>query len=217
MRASREDATELRAPNSPKGRGRLGAYTMIGAAVAAMPLPWLPDLLRRRVRGALVHDVAVRHGVSLTAEARAVLSEPSGGEGPRGLGSQALSFLGVRLAVRTLARFGPIAAIWPARDALRTYVLGHLFARYLTVLRSDRAVRIDAAEAQRVRRAIDGALARAITVEMPPPDRLPAVDDHRDAGTVLIDGLVDLLAGLPDRMLERLDAAFDQLWSRPDG
>jgi hypothetical protein len=196
---------------SPVDRGRLGIYAAFGASVAALPLPWLPDSLVRRVRGALVHDVAVRHGLSLTRDARDVLAEPSGPDGPRSLLAQAARFVGGRVAAKTFARLGILGMIWPLRDALRTFVLGHLFDRYLAIARIERAVRIDAAEARRVRQAIDGALARALTVEPPPMPEPSAIDDQRDAMTALLDGLLGLAAGVPGRLVHRLDAAFDDV------
>jgi hypothetical protein len=211
------DGSPIVGTGSAVGRSRLAVYATLGASVSAMPLPWLPDSLLRRVRGALVHDVAVRHGLSLTREARELLSEPSGAHGPRGLSSQALRYLAVRLAVRVLARFGPIAVVWPLRDALRTYVLGHLFDRYLEFVRTERAVRIDAEEARQVRLAIDGALVRATTVEASAADEPTPIDDQRDAGTALVDGLLGLAASVPDRLMRRLDAAFDDLLTRADG
>jgi hypothetical protein len=198
-------------------RSRLAVYTVFGASVGALPLPWVPDSLLRSVRGALVHDCAVLHGLSLTREARAVLSEPSGPDGPRGIASQTLRYLGVRLALRALAGFGPIAAMWPLHNAFRTYALGHLFNRYLDVARVERAVRIDAEEARRVRRAIDGALARAITVQSSPADESAAIDDQRDTLTALVDWLLGLAASLPDRLVRRLDAAFDDLLRAANG
>src|SRR5580700_3334203 len=109
------------ASGSPVDASRLGVYAAMGATVAAVPLPWLPDSLARRVRGALVHDIAVRHGLSLTRDARDVLSEPLGPDGPRSLLAQAARFLGARFAVRTLTRFGPLGMVWPARAALLTW------------------------------------------------------------------------------------------------
>jgi hypothetical protein len=196
---------------------RLAVYAILGASIGGMPLPWLPDSLLRRVRGALVHDFAMRRGLSLTGEARAVLAEPSGPDGPRGLASQALRYLGVRLTLRLLSRLGPVAVVWPLRDGLRTYLLGHLFDRYLEVARIERAVRIDADEARRVRRAIDGALARSITVDVPLATPPTAIDDQRDPATTLLDGLISVAAGLPDRLVRRLDAAFDELLAEADG
>src|SRR5687768_13663204 len=93
--------------------GRLGTYTVLGAATGIVPLPWIPDAMVRRVRGALVHDVTARHGLSLTPEARTVLVEPAGTEGPRGVVAQ-----GMKFAVgRVLGRLGPLALISPVRTA----------------------------------------------------------------------------------------------------
>jgi len=196
---------------------RLGVYSAMGASVGALPLPWLPQRLLRRVRGALVHDFAVRHGLSLTREARDVLAEPCGRDDPRSVIAQLLGYVGARLALRTLARFGPIGLLWPLRDGVRTYVLGHLFDRYLEMARSERAVRIDGEEARRVRRAIDASLARAMTVDAAPIPEPVAIDDQRDFATAVVDSLLALAAGVPDRMVHRVDAAFDDLIKTADG
>jgi len=203
--------------SSPVERGRLGVYAAIGATLGAVPLPWVPDSLVRRVRGAVVHDIAVRHGLSLTPEARDVLCEPAGPDGPGGVVAQTVRFLGVRLAARTLTRVGPLGAVWPVRNALRTYVLGHLFDRYLELGRTERAVRIDADEARRIRAAVDGALARALTADPPRTAEPTVVDDQRDATTAFVDGVLGLAAGVPGRLLGRLDVAFDDLLVHGDG
>jgi hypothetical protein len=202
---------------SPVEPGRIGVYAGLGAAVGAVPIPWLPDALVRRVRGAVVHDVAVRHGVSLSAEARDVLSEPAGPDGPRGLLTQTLRFVGMRFASRVLGRMGPPRMLWPARNALETFVLGHLFDRYLELGRTERAVRVDASEARRVRQAVDGALGRALTVEAPAAQEPTVIDDQRDAITAFVDGILGLVAGVPHRLLGRVDAAFDDLIAHADG
>src|SRR5271165_5523905 len=75
------------------GPGRVGTYAVLGAVAGAVPLPWIPDALTRRVRGALTQDIAARHGLSITLEARDLLAEPAGTEGPRGLGAQAIRFV----------------------------------------------------------------------------------------------------------------------------
>ena len=112
----RSDA--LGARSRQLGEGRLGTYTMLGAACGIVPLPWIPDATVRRVRGALVHDLTSRHGLSLTPEARTILVEPNGTEGPRGFLKQ-----GAKFAVgRVLGRLGPFAMIAPVRSALGTYV-----------------------------------------------------------------------------------------------
>jgi hypothetical protein len=125
--------------------------------------------------------------------------------------------VGWRVAARTLTRFGPLGLVWPLRHALQTYALGHLFGRYLDVARTEGAIRVDADEALRVRRAIDGALARALTVETTPMEEPTVVDDQRDPGTALVDGVISLTAGVPARLVRRLDAAFDELIAQAHG
>jgi hypothetical protein len=211
------ETTPRVALRSPVDRGRLGVYATLGATAGAVPLPWVPDSLLRRLRGALVHDLAVRHGLSLSRDARDVLCEPAGPDGPRGLVSQTVRFVGLRLAGRALTRIGPLRLLLPARSALQTWALGHLFDRYLELGRVERAVRVDAGEARRVRQAVDGALARALTIEPPAVEEPTVIDDQRDAATAFIDGLLGFAAGVPGRLVGRLDAAFDDLLAHGDG
>ena len=191
------------------GSGRLGTYTMLGAACGIVPLPWVPDATVRRVRGALVHDLTSRHGLSLTPEARTLLVEPNGADGPRGLLKQ-----GARFAVsRVLGRFGPLAMIGPVRSALGTYVLGHLLQRYLGTLRTARSVRIDIEEARRVRRAIDQALIHALTTEARPnrEESPHSPEDLRASGEQVVDGVIISIASMPGWLERRLEAAFDEV------
>lgn len=202
------DPLARRAP--PVGGGRLGVYAAFGAAAGALTLPWLPDLLSSRVRGALVQDIAVRHRLSLSPEARSILAEPLAPGIRRSAATRAARFLGARLVVRALQSVAPVGLIWPLGGALRTYVLGYLFDRYLERGRSEQAIHIDAQEATLVRKAIERALTRALTLD---PDPLPEpekIDDQRDPTTALIDGLLGRAAGVPERLARRLDAAFDE-------
>lgn len=191
------------------GGGRLGTYTILGAASGVVPLPWVPDAIVRRVRGALVHDVTSRHGLSLTPEARSVLVEPAGTEGPRGFISQGVTFAVTRL----LGRIGPLAAIAPVRSALGTFVLGHLLQRYLDGARTARSTRIDVEEARRVRRAIDQALLYALTTDAKRSrgEGDVAPEDLRDPSTQVVDGVLISIASMPDWLTRRLDAAFDEV------
>lgn len=188
------------------GPGRLGSYAVMGAAIGLVPLPWLPGALANRVRGALLRDVARRHGLSLSGEARTLLAAPFGPPMMRGLAGQAVAFA----SARWLGRLGPLAVLAPARGALSTLVLGHLFCRYVATLRKERAVRIDTEEARKIRRAIDVALLRAFTTPAPPdPVEGLDADDVRDEVTRIIDGALEVVASVPGWLVRRLDAAFD--------
>jgi len=189
------------------GGGRLGTYTFLGAASGIVPLPWVPDAIVRRIRGALVHDLVARHGLSLTPEARAVLTDPGGGTGAKGYFRQGAVFA----ATRILGRLGPFALVSPVRTALGTFVLGHLLSRYLENARSAGSIRIEVDEARRVRRAIDQALLYAVTTDGKSHEPMPIpADDLRDSSTQVIDGVLISIASLPGWLTKRLDAAFDE-------
>jgi hypothetical protein len=197
------------------GAGRIGTYSAIGGLAGAIPLPWLPDATARRVRGALAHDIAARHGLSLSPEARSILAEPSGIEGPRGFAGQVTQFV----ARRVLGRIGPLGILNPIRSAAQTFVLGHLWHRYLDTARSERGVRIDVLEARRVRRAIDAAILATLAGNPQAASEEPAraPEDLRDQLTVLTDGLLIGAASIPGWILRRLEAAFDEVLPRTEG
>lgn len=203
----------LRGPTRAIGGGRLGVYAALGAVAGSVPLPWVPDSIARRVRGALVHDVAARHGLSLTNEAREALAEPNveGDTAARGILRYAARFA----VTKILARVGPIGVLPPVRGALSVFVLGYLFDRYLELARAERTVRIDVDEAKRVRRAIDRALVHAVTAEGDNERVASAPEEMRDTVTQVVDTFLMAAAGVPEWLLHRLNAAFDELLPPP--
>jgi hypothetical protein len=194
--------------SQPDTSGRLGAFTLLGAAAGSVPLPWVPTALLRRVRGALVQDLAARHGLALSPEARAALAEPSRRSRPPGATREAMRYL----AIRTLRRIGPVRVLPPVRTALDTFVLGRLFARYLSS-RSETTRRIDENEAVEIRHLIDGALLRALTADVgTDTDALAAPnEDFRDELTQAVDGALIATAGVPSWLVRHLDTAFDEM------
>ena len=116
------------------------------------------------------------------------------------------------LAVRAIGRFGPLRALTPVRTAIDTFVLGRLFARYLSS-RSEPKPRIEEEEAAGVRRVIDGALLRSLTAQVDADTDALAVppEDFRDDVTQAVDGALIATAGLPAWIVRHLDAAFDDL------
>jgi hypothetical protein len=211
--ASGEVAVAASAREPRVDGGRLGVYAALGATAGSVPLPWVPGALVRRVRGALVHDVAARRGVSLSSEARETLSAPSDPEARGGVVSRAMRFAGKRMALRALAQIGPLRAIWPVGQALRLYALGALLDRYLAGRPEGSSSRIEHEEALHVRRAIDGAILRILDTHSEGDEEPRLADDSRDPTTAAVDGLLGAVAGLPSQMMRRLEAAFDALLS----
>jgi hypothetical protein len=209
-----EDALEITGPSRPLAQrsaepppGQLGTFAVLGAAIGTVPLPWLPDALARRVRGALVQDIAARHGLSLSRGAREVLADPAGGRTKRNAVTAALRYLSRKL----LVRFGPLALLPPLRAGLETYVLGHLFARFLTHPPRAAGGRIEAEEALVLRDAIERAVIRVASpdMELEWPRAPLAPEDSRDELTQVLDGLLSATATVPSWLLSRLDTAFD--------
>ena len=191
------------------GGGRLGTYTALGAATGIVPLPWLPSVVARRIRGALVHDLTSRHGLSITPEARSALVEPEK-EKDR---VRRYFDQGVKFAVtQVLGRLGPFGLVGPVSSALSTFVLGHLLQRYLDGGRRSHAARIDYEEARALREAMDAALVLALTTDAHGRDRPGfAPEDLRDSTTQVIDGVFISIASAPGWLVKRLDAAFDEV------
>jgi hypothetical protein len=189
------------------GVGRIAVYAALGGASGVVPFPWLPNALTRRLRGALAQDIASRHGLSLTKEARALLAEPEPREAARGLFGEAIRFASRKL----FTRFSPLAILPPVRGAAHVFALGHLLDRYIEKNRSLRSVRIDEEEAKLVRKGIDAAMMSVINPELAVEraPRLNAAEDLRDAPTQMLDGVIIAVAGLPEFLVRRLDAAFD--------
>jgi len=192
--------------------GRLGVFTGISLAASAIPIPFLPERVLERVRGAIVHETASRHGVSLTTDARAALAAPTSDEGVR-----VMLRKGVEMVVRRILRsIGPFAPLASGLRAFEVYALGYLFERYLGEVRPSGRVRLGIDEASALRLAIDEAVARTFHPSVAPRRLLvaEAVEDLRDEFTRWIDSLLLTGATLPSYLQRRLDAAFDEALAR---
>lgn len=203
---ARVATSALDQPRDPLGIGRLGTYSALGAAAAAIPIPILPGSIATRVRGALVHDVCARHGLSITPEARRLLAKHGLAEGPDGVFGMALRFATTRI----FSRLGPLTILPPIRSALLTYAIGHLLSRYLDA-RTERSVRVDVDEARRVRRAIERAIVKVFATSPPEEGEIRvAPEELRDPLTQATDGIIAAVASFPGNLVRRLDAAFDE-------
>lgn len=205
----RGTASLSRAPTFPPGR--LGLLTLMGAASGAVPIPFIPSRMVTNLRGAIVYDVARQHGLSLTNDARRVLSMADSNNPRRarikGLASWA--------AGRVLRRIGPLWVLSPAVSAIETFALGHLLDRYLEEARTHHSIRIETDEALRIRRIIERSLLQTLSPDVVVagegrPDHPPG-EDQRDDVTRLVDWALLSTASLPSYLLRRLDAAFDRV------
>jgi hypothetical protein len=204
-------AVTVTAATAPSGR--LAVLTAYAVAATAIPLPFLPDRVLTSIRGAVIHDVVSRHGLSLTSDARSILAEP---------GSEHRTRL-VRAAegvVRQLIRrLRTLSALDSIARAVEVYALGLLVDRYIQNVRSKATVRMHLEEARRVREVIDKAVLRALSPSLRPSETtLPdGLEDLRNEFTRWIDAVLLTSAALPSYVERRLEAAFDQVIAETPG
>jgi hypothetical protein len=189
--------------------GRLPMIAGMAVLSAAVPVPFLPQRALRHLRGAVAHDAAARHGLSLSSEARDALAEPSSGDRLRKALRRAAELVAFRLA-------RPLAPVAAAARALEVYALGHLLDRYFAEVRGELGTRVLEPEARRIRRAIDSAAVGVVhpSLQGRGTSAPPASEDLRDDFTRWIDRLVLGAASLPSWLERRLDASFDEVVAR---
>jgi uncharacterized protein (DUF697 family) len=206
-------STVALSPPSTPPTGRLAVMTVYAVAVTAIPIPFVPDRVLVRVRGAVVHDVAARHGLSLTSDARAVLAEPDSEARTR------LVRAAESVARQLLRQLRPLGVLTAASRGVELYALGVLLERYVSRVRAAGAVRMHLEEARLVRDAIDRSILRALSPALrPAPTTLgEGVEDLRDEFTRWIDALLLTSAALPSYLERRLEAAFDEIVEQTPG
>jgi uncharacterized protein (DUF697 family) len=187
--------------------GRLAVLTSYAALAAMIPVPFIPDRLISVVRGALVHDIASRHGLSLTSDARTALSVSESELRTR------LMRAAETLARQLLRQLRPLGVLSAASRGLEMFALGLLLERYLARVRTARGIRIDQQEARLLRTAIDRTVVRAFSPALRPETTTvhEGVEDLRDELTRWVDTLVLTSAALPGYLERRLEAAFDEV------
>ena len=211
--ATAATSTVALSPPSPPPAGRLAVMTAYAVAATAIPVPFIPDRVIVMVRGAVVHDVMARHGLSLTSDARAVLAEPDSETRTR------LIHAAESVARRLLRRLRPLGVLTAATRGIELYALGLLLERYVTKVRAHGAVRMHLEEARLVRDAIDRAVVRALSPALRPSltTQGEGVEDLRDELTRWIDALLLTSAALPSYLERRLEAAFDEVVEQMPG
>jgi len=196
--------------------GRLAVLTAAAVSALALPLPVVPDRIVARLRGAIAHDTAARHGLSVTTDARKILASIDSEHGGKNLARKAAEAVGLAILRRGLGPFGALTTIV---RGLEVYAFGHLFDRYLVRARRSGAVRIHVEEARKIRETIDRAVLHVFSPSLQPASITmnAAVEDLRDEFTRWVDSAILTGASLPSYIERRLEAAFDEIVSQANG
>jgi hypothetical protein len=208
-----QTSTVALSPSSSPPTGRLAVMTAYAVAATTIPIPFVPGRVLVRIRGAVVHDVVARHGLSLTTDARAVLAEPDSDSRTR------IVRVAEGVARQLLRRLRPIGVIAGASRGVELYALGLLLDRYVRRVRATSALRMHLDEARLVRDAIDRAVLRALSPTLrPAPTTLnEGMEDLRDEFTRWIDAVILTSAALPSYLERRLESAFDEVVAEMPG
>ena len=206
-------ATVALSPASRPPAGRLTVMMAYAVAATVIPIPFLPDRVLARVRGALIYDIVSRHGLSLTSDARSALAEPDSEMRTK------LAVTAETIARQILRRVRPLGLLASASRGLELYALGLLMERYVSQARTTGAVRVHLEEARMVRDAIDRALLRAFSPSLRPGITTvgEGVEDLRDEFTRWIDAALLTGAAVPSYLQRRLEAAFDEIVAETPG
>jgi hypothetical protein len=200
-------STMAESPASAPPAGRLAVLTAYAVAATIIPIPFVPDRVLSRVRGALVFDIASRHGLSLTTDAREVLGEPDSEMRTK------LVRTAETIARQLLRRLRPLGMLASASRGVEVYALGLLFERYVTQVRRSATLRVHRDEARKVRDVIDRSLFRALSPSLKPATQTVSegVEDLRDELTRWVDAVLLTSAAVPSYLERRLTAAFDEI------
>ena len=210
---STSTSSSVVAITAPQPSGRLAVLTAYAVAAAAIPIPLLPDRMLIRVRGAVVHDIVSRHGLSLTSDARAMLADPDSEQRTR------MVKVAETIVRQVLRRLKPLGVINSVSRGLEVFALGLLLERYITEVRPGGQVRMHLEEARKVRGMIDRAAVRALSPSLKPGQATLAdgLEDLRDELTRWVDAILLTSAALPSYLERRLEAAFDQVVGETPG
>jgi hypothetical protein len=213
MSSSESPSSAVAVSSSSAPSGRLAVLTAYALAVNAIPIPFLPDRVLQRVRGAIVHDVVSRHGLSLTSDARKILADPSSEHRTR------LVRAAEGVARQLLRRLRPLSALDAVSRGVEVYALGHLLDRYIREVRPTATVRVHLEEARRVRDVIDRTVLRALSPTLRANETMvpESLEDLRDEFTRWVDAVLLTSAALPSYVERRLEAAFDQIIAETPG
>lgn len=190
-------------------------YATAAGVLSAVPVPFLDGMLAGVARGSAVRRVASRRGVRISRGARSVLAQVGL---TRHTGSG-----GARLLRAALTRaLSPIRIASRLESGVASFFTVVLLDHYLRTSDRRSGMPIDELEAERIRRAMEAALADSGIEALKTAPlgvlelaarsvRAAAGVDTEDRGPIerLVDGMLDGLADAPQDAIDRLTELFD--------
>jgi hypothetical protein len=189
-------------------RARLVAHAPVVGALAAVPVPWLPELAQVIVRRRRVDAIAARFGVQLGSAARRELAEALAPPERAVTGSAARRFLAARVARRL-----KVVAVLPALEAGFALVAGAFLLERAFARCAEAGVAMTESEARRTKRVVAAALDAFVK-----PDAFEemlrqtgALEGNRPFAERLARAVRELPAEALDVLVDRFDHGWDSL------
>lgn len=185
---------------------RLLAHASVVGALAAVPVPWLPEFGQVFARRRLVDAVAKEQRVVLGAAARRALADALAPSEQALTGSLTSRFVAARMARRL-----KLLAVLPALEAAVALAAGAWLLERAFVRCQEQGITMTEAEAKRTERVVRAALTAFIK-----PDALEEVlrqTGALDEGLSFRARVRRALRGLPAESLRVLEARFDEGWN----
>jgi hypothetical protein len=186
-------------------RARLVAHASIVAALAVVPVPWLPELGQVVVRRRIVDDIAKRHGVSLPSSARRSLGDALAPSEGAVTGSAAKRFVAARVARRF-----KLLGVLPAVEAAVALAAGAFLIDRAFEKCAAAGVSMTESEAQRTQRVVSATLAAFVRPEL--FEEVLRQTGALDGEQTLRERVTLALRAMPAEAFDVLLSRFDHGW-----
>lgn len=186
-------------------RARLLAHASVVAALAVVPVPWLPELGQVVVRRRIVDDLAKRHGAVLGSAARRSLGEALAPSERAVTGSVATRFVAAR-AARRFKLLGVLPAVEAAIAlAAGAFLLDRAFEKSAAA-----GISMTEGEARRTQRVVAETLASFVRPEA--FEEILRQTGALDGDQTLLERVTLAVRAMPAEAFDVLLSRFDHGW-----
>ncbi len=192
-------------PEHAAARARFAGHASIVAALAVVPVPWLPELGQVVVRRRIVDEIAKRHGFSLGSAARRSLGDALAPSEAALTGSAAKRFVAARVARRF-----KLLGVLPAVQAAVALAAGAFLVDRAFEKCSAAGIEMSEGEARRVHRVVSDTLSAFVR-----PDGFEEVlrrTGALDGDQTLLERVTLAVRSMPAEAIDVLLGRFDHGW-----
>ena len=186
-------------------RARLVGHASVVAALAVVPVPWLPELGQVVVRRRIVDDIAKRHGAQLSSAARRSLGDALAPSERAVTGSVAKRFVAARVA-----RCFKLLGVLPAVEAAVALAAGAFLIDRAFEKCAAAGIGMSEGEARRTQRVVAETLAAFVRPEA--FEEVLRQTGALDGDQTLLERVTLAVRSMPAEAFDVLLSRFDHGW-----